>query len=115
MAAQQIPSGNQGSRGAPRGIGRPALRMLFDRDWFPGRKSPAKRGDLRRNEPVGVQFSFATPDRTRSRGLNPAAPRHVPVLGREAIEMLSPRDGGIYVDAPLGAGGYSRQILDVPG
>src|SRR6202035_4387547 len=82
---------------------------------FPGRKSPAKRGDLRRNETVGVQFSFATPDRTRSRGMNPAAQRHVPVLGREAIEMLSPRDCGIYVDATFGAGGYSRQILDVPG
>jgi 16S rRNA (cytosine1402-N4)-methyltransferase len=47
--------------------------------------------------------------------MNPAAQRHVPVLGREAIEMLSPRDGGIYVDATFGAGGYSRLILDVPG
>jgi 16S rRNA (cytosine1402-N4)-methyltransferase len=47
--------------------------------------------------------------------MNPAAQRHIPVLGREAIEMLSPRDGGIYVDATFGAGGYSRQILDVPG
>ena len=29
--------------------------------------------------------------------------------------MLSPRDGGVYVDATFGAGGYSRMILDVPG
>jgi 16S rRNA (cytosine1402-N4)-methyltransferase len=47
--------------------------------------------------------------------MNPAAPRHIPVLGRQAIEMLEPRDGGIYVDATFGAGGYSRAILDTPG
>jgi len=47
--------------------------------------------------------------------MNPAAPRHIPVLGRQAVEMLSPRDGGIYVDATFGAGGYSRAILDVAG
>ena len=41
-----------------------------------------------------------------------AVPRHVPVLGREAVEMLKPRDGGTYVDATFGAGGYSRAILD---
>jgi 16S rRNA (cytosine1402-N4)-methyltransferase len=42
-------------------------------------------------------------------------PRHVSVLGRQAVEMLAPRDGGVYVDATFGAGGYSRSILDVPG
>jgi 16S rRNA (cytosine1402-N4)-methyltransferase len=47
--------------------------------------------------------------------MSPAGQRHVPVLGREAIEMLSPRDGGIYVDATFGAGGYSRAVLDVAG
>jgi 16S rRNA (cytosine1402-N4)-methyltransferase len=47
--------------------------------------------------------------------MNPAAKRHIPVLGREALEMLTPRDGGIYVDATFGAGGYSRAILDTPG
>jgi 16S rRNA (cytosine1402-N4)-methyltransferase len=41
-----------------------------------------------------------------------AAPRHIPVLGREAVEFLAPRDGGIYVDATFGAGGYSRLILE---
>ncbi|WP_315838039.1 16S rRNA (cytosine(1402)-N(4))-methyltransferase RsmH [Bradyrhizobium prioriisuperbiae] len=43
------------------------------------------------------------------------APLHIPVLGREAVDALAPRDGGIYVDATFGAGGYSRMILDVPG
>jgi 16S rRNA (cytosine1402-N4)-methyltransferase len=45
----------------------------------------------------------------------PADPRHVPVLGRQAIEMLRPAAGGIYLDATFGAGGYSRAILDVAG
>jgi 16S rRNA (cytosine1402-N4)-methyltransferase len=39
-------------------------------------------------------------------------PRHIPVLGREAVEMLKPHGGGVYVDATFGAGGYSRAILD---
>jgi 16S rRNA (cytosine1402-N4)-methyltransferase len=47
--------------------------------------------------------------------MSPAAPRHIPVLGREAVEMLDVRDGGVYVDATFGAGGYSRAILDVAG
>jgi 16S rRNA (cytosine1402-N4)-methyltransferase len=40
---------------------------------------------------------------------------HIPVLGREAIDHLAPREGGLYIDATFGAGGYSRAILDVPG
>jgi 16S rRNA (cytosine1402-N4)-methyltransferase len=45
----------------------------------------------------------------------PAGTRHVPVLGREAVDMLGPRDGGLYVDATFGAGGYSRAILEILG
>lgn len=37
--------------------------------------------------------------------------RHIPVLGRQVLEYLTPRDGGIYIDATFGAGGYSRAIL----
>jgi 16S rRNA (cytosine1402-N4)-methyltransferase len=43
--------------------------------------------------------------------MTPAAPRHIPVLGRQVVEMLKPSDGGIYVDATFGAGGYSAAIL----
>jgi 16S rRNA (cytosine1402-N4)-methyltransferase len=44
--------------------------------------------------------------------MTPSASRHIPVLGAEAVALLSPRDGGIYLDATFGAGGYSRAILD---
>src|SRR6202165_901958 len=108
MAAQQIPSGSQGLRVGPCGTGNASL-------WLFEARSPAKRRHLRRNGPVRVQFPHFSPDRARSRRMNPAGRRHIPVLGRQAIEMLSPRDGGIYVDATFGAGGYSRAILDTAG
>jgi 16S rRNA (cytosine1402-N4)-methyltransferase len=49
--------------------------------------------------------------------MNPSAPQtsrasHIPVLGLQAVELLNPRAGGIYVDATFGAGGYSRAILE---
>jgi 16S rRNA (cytosine1402-N4)-methyltransferase len=47
--------------------------------------------------------------------MSSAGQRHIPVLGREAIELLEPRDGGVYVDATFGAGGYSQMILDRAG
>jgi 16S rRNA (cytosine1402-N4)-methyltransferase len=37
------------------------------------------------------------------------------VLGREAVEMVGPREGSLYVDATFGAGGYSRAILATQG
>jgi 16S rRNA (cytosine1402-N4)-methyltransferase len=109
MAAHQIPSGNQGLRFGPHWSGNRALKGLFEA------KSPAKRRHLRRNGPVRVQFPQLNPDQARSRGMNPSGNRHIPVLGREAVAMLGPRDGGIYVDATFGAGGYSRAILESAG
>ncbi|WP_065094967.1 MULTISPECIES: 16S rRNA (cytosine(1402)-N(4))-methyltransferase RsmH [unclassified Wolbachia] len=37
---------------------------------------------------------------------------HTPVLLKEMLSLLSPQDGGIYVDATFGAGGYSKAILE---
>lgn len=36
---------------------------------------------------------------------------HIPVLGRSAIHFLNVHDGGVYIDATFGAGGYARAIL----
>ncbi len=36
---------------------------------------------------------------------------HIPVLGRPALDFLDVKDGGVYIDATFGAGGYSRAIL----
>jgi 16S rRNA (cytosine1402-N4)-methyltransferase len=44
-----------------------------------------------------------------------AAARHVSVLLTEAMQLLAPQNGGVYVDATFGAGGYSRAILDISG
>src|SRR5947209_4454414 len=41
--------------------------------------------------------------------------RHIPVLGRQVVEYLVPRDGGIYIDGTFGAGGHTRAILEIPG
>lgn len=37
---------------------------------------------------------------------------HIPVMLDEVMQVLTPRDGGIYVDGTFGAGGYAAAILD---
>src|SRR6201991_3533140 len=96
MAAHQIPCGAPGS---------PA--RFADRAPLAGRRRVTS-GHLGRNGPARVQYYLSR----RGAGMTPSATRHIPVLGAEAVAMLSPRDGGIYLDATFGAGGYSRAILD---
>lgn len=44
----------------------------------------------------------------------PAAP-HLSVLRAEVVSAISPRAGGVYVDATLGAGGHAEAVLEIPG
>ncbi len=37
---------------------------------------------------------------------------HIPVMLNEVLESLQPADGKVYVDGTLGAGGYTRGILN---
>ena len=37
---------------------------------------------------------------------------HTPVLLREAVDLLAPKPGGLYVDGTLGAGGHAAEILE---
>ena len=41
--------------------------------------------------------------------------RHIPVLAGRVVEWLGVREGGLYIDATFGAGGYTRAILATPG
>ena len=42
-----------------------------------------------------------------------AASPHYPVLMNEVVHALAPKDGGCYVDATFGDGGYTRSLLEV--
>ena len=37
---------------------------------------------------------------------------HIPVMLEEVLDALQPRDGGLFIDATFGAGGYTRAILE---
>src|SRR5262249_51522585 len=101
----QLPFGNPGSRRQTSGSGGRARRVSSEH--------PGSWMDLGRNGLMHGQLSSVAP-RRRVR-VSPRGPRHVPVLGREAVSLLAPRSGGTYVDATFGAGGYSRMILETEG
>ena len=41
--------------------------------------------------------------------------RHLPVMLREVVSSLKPKDGGKYIDATFGAGGHTRALLAAAG
>src|SRR5262245_33579019 len=43
---------------------------------------------------------------------DPPAPRHVPVLAAEALALLNPAAGEVWVDATTGGGGHARLIAE---
>ncbi len=43
--------------------------------------------------------------------MNPNYQKHFPVMLPEVLQYLTPVDGGVYVDATFGNGGYSEAIL----
>src|SRR3954468_7143532 len=107
MAARQIPRGILGWWPGTAGHGNHVGRGL-------GRGTAATRNHSRRYELVRPRSHLGVRRGDRQAWRMSSVP-HIPVLGREAIDHLAPREGGLYIDATFGAGGYSRAILDVPG
>ena len=48
---------------------------------------------------------------TKSPDPKTSPPIHIPVLLDEAVQLLAPVDGGIYIDGTLGLGGHTEKIL----
>ena len=40
--------------------------------------------------------------------------KHYPVLLKEILSIISPQNGGTFIDCTFGRGGYSKAILKLP-
>ena len=97
---------------------RPQVSDLGARTLPRGARGGHREG-ARAQEATGLPGCGGGPARSTgmmtSSGSSPAVAgglaRHIPVLGRPAVEFLKSADGGIYIDATFGAGGYTRAIL----
>ena len=41
----------------------------------------------------------------------PNSEKHYPVLLKEILSIISPQNGGTFIDCTFGQGGYSKEIL----
>src|SRR5438067_2637584 len=112
--AAQEPRGHQGRDRLRRP--RPQVSDLGART-LPRRTRGGHREGPRAQEATGLPDSGGrrstgmTAGRDSTRAVAGGLARHIPVLARPAVEFLSVRDRGIYIDATFGAGGYSRALL----
>jgi 16S rRNA (cytosine1402-N4)-methyltransferase len=54
----------------------------------------------------------ATARKNMTESLKSAFSEHIPVMAKEALDLLKCKPGGIYVDATVGLGGHSQAILE---
>jgi 16S rRNA (cytosine1402-N4)-methyltransferase len=88
-----------------------------------GRGARRGRRNIRHATPAGARYgvgarttlSSGRPTGSGGKSTVGGSARHVPVLGSRVVDWLSVRDGGLYIDATFGAGGYTRAILAAPG
>ena len=46
--------------------------------------------------------------------ISPEKTLHYPVLLNEVINIITPQNGGTFIDCTFGQGGYSKKILEYP-
>src|SRR5262249_35101437 len=84
----------------------------FSRPSRGGHRESARAEEIARLQGQGTSRGIGM---MAGRGIRPDAAggpaSHLPVMLREVLLQLAPRDGGLYIDATFGAGGYSRGIL----
>jgi 16S rRNA (cytosine1402-N4)-methyltransferase len=100
--------------------GSPAQSVMDTRRLSGGERDSDRGGGQRRRQrhAPGKRYDPKPTARqwlSQDAAMSTAASPHIPVLGTEAVDALAPRDGGIYIDATFGAGGYTRLLLQQPG